>query len=133
MSPQFASVLEKPERLSHHVVPLAMTDARRGAVSGGALIAGLTALVFGLGLAALSVQGSEPLLPPGPTLALCVGLGAVLGGLAGGLSFASDSKALLQRLRGHLRRQRSILLVSGSLSLDRELQRFGPVRVGVLS
>ena len=127
------SVVAAPERLSHHVVPLRMTEARRGAFQGGAVIAMVVALVSGLVLFGLTRVGVEPLLPAVPTWLLCTALGALLGALAGGLAFSSQSNAPLQRLHAHLHRRRSIVLVEGPLAAIHDLQRFAPMRVGVLA
>lgn len=127
------SLIADPERLSHHVVPLHMTEARRGALRGSALLAGVVALMSGLLLIYLTAVGVEPLLPPLSTWLMCTGLGAMLGWLAGGLAFASQSKRPLQWLRNHLHRRRSIVLVDGPIVSAKDLRQFHPMRVGVLA
>ena len=105
----------------------------RGAFQGGAVIAMVVALVSGLVLFGLTRVGVEPLLPAVPTWLLCTALGALLGALAGGLAFSSQSNAPLQRLHAQLHRHRSILLVEGPLASIHDLHRFAPMRVGVLA
>jgi len=123
------ALIEQPEALSHHVVPIQMTEARRGALIGALAVAGTIALILSLA----GLLGAGPELAPARTSLLSVALGALLGGLAGALAFSSDSKARLRRLREHLRVKRPILIVSGGLGLERQLERFEPMRVGVLS
>jgi hypothetical protein len=132
------TLVDQPERLSHHVVPLQMTQARGGVFIGSLVVAFVSALALGAGLLAMTAFGFDPIPTPGATLALSVVFAAIFGGLAGALAFSSDSKTLLRRLRLHIQHHHPVVLVRdekhrGPEQVERELELFGPITVGAVS
>lgn len=124
-------LLDKPEHLSHQLLPLRVAEAHAGAISGGVAVAFVTVLTFALGVCALGVSQRDSLLSPVPTAVLCIVLAAVLGAVAGALAFSTRSKRLIRRLRTHLRRNQPVVLLRGPSHLVVELWRLGAIRVGV--
>ena len=123
------TMVDRPGSRSHHEVPLSMTRVCRGAIAGGVGVAGVVALVLGATLVGFHTM---PALSPVTTVGACMGLAAILGGLAGALSFSSDSNMPLRSLAGHHSRRQSIVLFPGPDVLRTELERFGAIRVGAL-
>lgn len=121
------AVVHRQESLSHHVIPLRMTRSRDGALGGAAGVGIMGALVL---VPALLLVHTAPLLAPVATVALCIGLAAVLGSLAGALAFSTDNSELVGNLRGHLARRHAIVLFPGPHELEAELANLGAIRVG---
>lgn len=122
-------MLRSARRLSHHIIPLRMTAARVGGALGGVTVALLSVLAVSAGLWTMASAG-RPVPAVGETLALCVGLSALLGGLAGALAFASDSTANIQRLRGWLRSGKPVVIVESRRGHEQTLRMLGADAVG---
>lgn len=103
-------LLRSPRRLSHHLIPLRMTAVRIGAVVGG-IIVGLLSVLAAAAILWVLATGGRPIPAPVETLTLCVLLSALLGGLAGALSFSSDNGPAVQDLRAWLGEGKPVVLV----------------------
>jgi hypothetical protein len=117
-------VVRNPRRLSHHLIPLRMTAARVGAVLGGVVVGLLALLTLASGIWVLT-QSGQAIPAPGETLALVVGLSALLGGLAGALAFASDNGAECQKVRRWLDEGNTVVFVDGPRGHEETLRHFG--------
>ena len=133
-------VITHPEDLTEATIPLRLTVARVGMIAGAAAVAAL-ALVATLALFGGGVGPAGSMRSPVLTLSIVALLGATLGGLAGALSFSTEIRAQLERLRECLRRgqaapagQRPALLVHASArKLDSLLRRHGAVQTGKMT
>ena len=65
-------------------------------------------------------------------LALCVMLSAMLGGLAGALSFASDNRPMIDDLRAWLSEGKPVVLVEAERGHEETLRSLGATRVDKL-
>ncbi|MFO7566803.1 MAG: hypothetical protein R6X02_29440 [Enhygromyxa sp.] len=124
-------LLRSPRRLSHHTIPLRMTAARFGAVVGGVVVGLLSVLALAAGLWVLTNDGRQ-IPAPAETLGLCVALSALLGGLAGALSFASDNRPTVNDLRAWLGAGKPVVLVEAERGHEDTLRSLGATRVGQL-
>ncbi|MCA9683261.1 MAG: hypothetical protein KC457_13760 [Myxococcales bacterium] len=122
-------VIQNDRRLSHHVVPMRMTAARVGAVAGGIIVGGLSLLAVTAWLN-YAVEEQGRVLAIGETLALTLLLATMLGAMAGALCFASDATAVVQRLRGWLRRGKTVLIVDDPRLHEETLRACGAKIVG---
>jgi hypothetical protein len=124
-------LLRSARRLSHHTIPLQMTAVRIGTLFGGAIVALLSLIAAGACLWAIAAAG-QPIPAAGQTLAICVGLSTVLGCLAGALSFASDSKVTVQRMRDWLRTGKPVILVEAKRAHEQTMRLLGADMVGTI-
>ena len=122
-------LLRSARKLSHHTIPLRMTAVRIGTIFGGAVVALLSLIAAGACLWAFTASG-QPIPAAGHTLAIVVGLSTVLGCLAGALSFASDSKATVQRMRDWLRTGKPVVLVEAKRGHEQTMRLLGADMVG---
>ena len=122
-------VLRNAQRLSHHLIPLCMTAVRMGAVFGGTIVAVLTLIASGTFIWVFGWSGQ---LVPAPvaTLALCVGLSALFGCLAGALCFATDTNAKVQSMREWLRGGKPVVLVESRGDHEQTMRLLGGEMVG---
>ena len=125
-------LLRSARKLSHHTIPLQMTAVRIGTVFGGAIVALLSLIAAACCLWAIAAAG-QPIPAAGHTLAVCVGLSTVLGCLAGALSFASDSKATVQRMRDWLLTGKPVVLVEARRGHEQTMRLLGADMVGKIN
>ena len=124
-------VVRNPRRLSHHVIPLRMTAARVGSIVGSVVVGVLAALTLASGVWVMT-QSGQTIPAAGETLALIVGLSALLGGLAGALAFASDTGAETEQVRAWLDQGAAVVLVDGERGHEETLRGFGAGAVAKL-
>lgn len=117
-------LLRSARRLSHHIIPLRLTAARIGTLLGGICVAVLSVMAASAGLWVMTSAG-QPIPAAGETLALCVALSALLGCLAGALSFASDNTRKIQRVRGWLDHGSPVVVVEARRSHEDTLRLLG--------
>ncbi|WP_146658174.1 hypothetical protein [Enhygromyxa salina] len=110
-----------------------MTQSRTGAWRGGIAVAIVSAVALGVGLWTANLLSPTAVLAPFATIVVCIGLATILGGLAGALAFALNSKGLMQQLRTHVDRREPVALVLGSKQLPLGLAKFRPISVGVIN
>lgn len=122
-------LLRSARKLSHHIIPLRMTAVRIGALFGGAAVGLLSLIALGTCMWVLSASG-QPIPLAGETLAVCVGLSAVLGCLAGALSFASDSTIIVQRMHDWLGDGKPVVLVEARQGHEQTMRLLGADMVG---
>jgi hypothetical protein len=122
-------ILRNTQRLSHHIIPLCMTAVRLGTVFGGTIVALLTLLASGLFLWVFGWAGNS-VPSPFATLALCVGLSALFGCLAGALCFATDTNAKVQRMREWLRGGKPVVLIESRSAHEETMRFLGAETVG---
>jgi hypothetical protein len=122
-------LLRSAQRLSHHTIPLRMTAVRIGTLFGGAAVALLSLVAVGACMWALTGSGG-PIPAAGETLAVCVGLSTLLGGLAGALAFASDSTITVQRMHDWLGEGKPIVLVEARSGHEQTMRVLGADVVG---
>lgn len=128
-------LLTQPEQLSVSAISMPMTMARAGAIIGASSVAG-SALLLLAALAWLDPGAASPAssaLAPYATIAVVVTLAAVLGGLAGSLSFTSQARPKIERLREHLGYGHSVLLIESDRDITKLLQNAGAVQTGTLA
>lgn len=127
-------LLTNEEDLTEDKVPLRLTMARLGAIFGAALAA--SAGVLALWLLVMSGLPGAPSLrhvyAPWSMLGAVAAVAALLGGLAGALSFSTRFQARIDRLRKVLHRGNAVLLVETEYEVDDALRRRGAVQVGSL-
>jgi hypothetical protein len=75
---------------------------------------------------------SGPIPAAAQTLALCILLATVLGGLAGALSFASDNGRICKRLQAWLRSGGEVVLVNSERGHEDTLRMLGATEAGSL-
>jgi hypothetical protein len=122
-------LLRNAQRLSHHIIPLCMTGVRVGAVFGGTVVALLTLVTSGTFIWVFGwLRGPVP--APLATLAVCVGLSAMFGTLAGALCFATDTNAKVQRMREWLRGGKPVVLVESRGDHEQTMRFLGAETVG---
>ncbi|PRP92720.1 hypothetical protein ENSA5_47610 [Enhygromyxa salina] len=125
-------LLSDPGDLTQDKIPLRHTMAGVGMIIGASVTAGLmlTALV---GLVLLGVDALPSRVPsPYATMAIVVMLAALLGGLAGALSYSTRAREELRRLRALLRLGNSVLLIETERDLSEMLRRRGAIQTGSL-
>jgi hypothetical protein len=122
-------VLRNAQRLSHHIIPLCMTAVRFGAVFGGAMVAALTLVASGAFLWVLGALG-EPVPVPAATLALCVGLSALFGCLAGALCFATDTNIKVEAMREWIGGGKPVVLIESRHDHEQTMRFLGAETVG---
>jgi hypothetical protein len=126
-------LLTQPEQLSVSAISMPMTMARAGAIIGASSVAG-SALLLLAALAWLDPGVASPAaLAPYATIAVVVTLAAVLGGLAGSLSFTSQARPKIERLREHLGYGHSVLLIESDRDISKLLHNAGAVQTGTLA
>jgi hypothetical protein len=111
-------LIADPSELTSEKLPLSLTMARSGALIGASALAASFTAGF-LGLLGLELGAFEALLLGSPvisilTLAL---LAALLGGLAGALSFSTELKGKLARFRNRLRNEQALTEDDGPAAL----------------
>lgn len=122
-------ILHSPGRLSHHTIPLRMTAARIGAVVGGAIVGLLSVLTVTTAMWFVA-QSGRPIPAPAETLGLAVGLSALLGGLAGALTFATDNGSKCQRVRTWLDHGHPVVVVNAERGHEETLRSLGAGAIG---
>ena len=135
-----AELITEPHELTHDKIPLSLTMVRVGSIVGAAAVAGLMlaglTLLLGLEVDALP----RPMASPFVALLTITMLAALLGGLAGALSFSTEARETLEQLRAQLRYRRArpgqpkpaVLLVESDDELAGMLRRHGALRTGTL-
>jgi hypothetical protein len=123
-------LLRSARKLSHHTIPLRMTAVRIGTLFGGAAVALLSLIAVGTCMWAFTAGSGQTIPAAGETLAVCVALSALLGCLAGALSFASDSTATVQRMRDWLGNGKPVLLVEARQGHEQTMRLLGADLVG---
>lgn len=111
--------------VSHHTVPLRLTSAGIGVFLGATSVALVAMAAVGLAL-----SFGLPVIAPRETIALVLGISTLLGGLAGGLSFASDNSPVAQRLRRWTREGKPVVFVDDARRThEQTLRHVGAVQV----
>jgi hypothetical protein len=121
-------VVRNLRSLSHHLIPLRMTAVRYGTVVGALAVAVLALVTLGAGIWVMT-QSGEAIPAAYETMALVVGLSALLGGLAGALAFASDNGRECEKVRRWLDEGDTVVLVEGERGHEQTLRQFGAAAV----
>ncbi|PRQ02694.1 hypothetical protein [Enhygromyxa salina] len=126
-------LLDKAADLTQDKIPLRHTMAGVGTIMGASVVAGMM-LASLAGLVMVGVDALPPrITSPYWTTAIVVMLAALLGGLAGALTYSTRARQELRRLRGLLRFGNTVLLIETERDLDLLLRRHGAVQTGVLA
>jgi hypothetical protein len=122
-------VLRSAGRLSHHTIPLRMTAARVGTIVGGVIVGLLSVMTVATAMWFIT-QNGRPIPAPAETLGLALGLSALLGGLAGALTFATDNGSKCQRVRSWLDHGHPVVVVNAERGHEETLRSLGAGAVG---